>query len=148
MRTQMCSLVVCAAQGEALINDKINWLALFFAIYSVSAAVLASKCVGLQAASSCSPVNQCADKTLLSAQLLYRTLVQHNQEASHGYSSTPDASQGPWRAQVPFISHHTSVYASIASSSKTLQHPTDSASTVFCPYAYGRRASVVSDFRQ
>jgi hypothetical protein len=23
-------------QGEALINDKINWLALFFAIYSVS----------------------------------------------------------------------------------------------------------------
>ena len=27
---------VMVAQGEALINDKINWLALAFAVYSVS----------------------------------------------------------------------------------------------------------------
>jgi hypothetical protein len=29
-------LCLVCLQGEALINDKINWLALFFAVYSVS----------------------------------------------------------------------------------------------------------------
>lgn len=55
----MCFLLVAAAQqGEALINDKINWLALFFAIYSVSGGGLAANqpCLQVHSNTICTAV--------------------------------------------------------------------------------------------